>query len=314
MATHPSILAWEIPWTEEPGGPRSMGSQSVGHDWVRTTTSQRDEKGKRCVWGGVSHVQSPKYNSTCTGQSECGCEVPSQWWHTGVALGAAWGPCPTLADQLSGSWDQSCIGRGGEGHRPALLPVSREMVGSPRVLFWSRSPPLFRSAPEGCWPPQSLGPAGSASRSQGYCPLPPEAQGACGPGCCPGQAGSCWARHRGAEQIQQGAGVHVEAEASLPGLQVIQVGVCGIQVVLELGPSRLSNADSRRGRGRDGWPQTSAGREPNCPGGLGWGTWWGDGGGAGRGRDCGEGTPPNPPSVKGVVNVAWVAGSGSSAG
>ena len=28
MATHSSILAWEIPWTEEPGGPQSMGSQS----------------------------------------------------------------------------------------------------------------------------------------------------------------------------------------------------------------------------------------------------------------------------------------------
>ena len=27
MATHPSILAWRIPWTEEPGGPQSMGSQ-----------------------------------------------------------------------------------------------------------------------------------------------------------------------------------------------------------------------------------------------------------------------------------------------
>ena len=26
MATHSSILAWEIPWTEEPGGPQSMGS------------------------------------------------------------------------------------------------------------------------------------------------------------------------------------------------------------------------------------------------------------------------------------------------
>ena len=29
MATHPSILAWEIPWTEEPGGLKSMGSQRV---------------------------------------------------------------------------------------------------------------------------------------------------------------------------------------------------------------------------------------------------------------------------------------------
>ena len=32
MATHSSILAWEIPWTEEPGGLLSMGSQRVGHD------------------------------------------------------------------------------------------------------------------------------------------------------------------------------------------------------------------------------------------------------------------------------------------
>ena len=32
MATHSSVLAWRIPWVEEPGGLRSMGSQRVGHD------------------------------------------------------------------------------------------------------------------------------------------------------------------------------------------------------------------------------------------------------------------------------------------
>ena len=32
MATHPSILAWRIPWTEEPDGLQSTGSQRVGHD------------------------------------------------------------------------------------------------------------------------------------------------------------------------------------------------------------------------------------------------------------------------------------------
>ena len=32
MATHSSILAWKISWTEEPGGLQSMGSQRVGHD------------------------------------------------------------------------------------------------------------------------------------------------------------------------------------------------------------------------------------------------------------------------------------------
>ena len=32
MATHSSILAWRLPWTDEPGGLQSMGSQTVGHD------------------------------------------------------------------------------------------------------------------------------------------------------------------------------------------------------------------------------------------------------------------------------------------
>ena len=33
MATHSSILAWIIPWTEEPGGLRFIRSQSIGHNW-----------------------------------------------------------------------------------------------------------------------------------------------------------------------------------------------------------------------------------------------------------------------------------------
>ena len=32
MATHSSILAWRIPWTEEPGGLQSTGLQRIGHD------------------------------------------------------------------------------------------------------------------------------------------------------------------------------------------------------------------------------------------------------------------------------------------
>ena len=36
MATHSSILAWRIPWTEEPGGLQSIGWQRVGHDWAHT--------------------------------------------------------------------------------------------------------------------------------------------------------------------------------------------------------------------------------------------------------------------------------------
>ena len=39
MATHSSILSWEIPWTEEPGGLQSIGLQSVGHNLVITNNT-----------------------------------------------------------------------------------------------------------------------------------------------------------------------------------------------------------------------------------------------------------------------------------
>ena len=37
MATHSSVLAWKIPWTEEPGGLQSMGLQRVGQVWATNT-------------------------------------------------------------------------------------------------------------------------------------------------------------------------------------------------------------------------------------------------------------------------------------
>ena len=36
MVTHSTVLTWIIPWTEEPGGLQSRGSQRVGHDWAHT--------------------------------------------------------------------------------------------------------------------------------------------------------------------------------------------------------------------------------------------------------------------------------------
>ena len=64
MATHSSILAWKISWTEEPGGLQSMGSQRVRHDWATNTylltmripyreilPSQQSEG--RLLWGSV---------------------------------------------------------------------------------------------------------------------------------------------------------------------------------------------------------------------------------------------------------------------
>ena len=42
MTTHSSILAWRIPWTEDPGRLQSMGSHRAGHDWAHTGTYGSD--------------------------------------------------------------------------------------------------------------------------------------------------------------------------------------------------------------------------------------------------------------------------------
>ena len=40
MATHSSILAWRIPWTEEPDGLQSIGLQRVGQDWSNLAAAE----------------------------------------------------------------------------------------------------------------------------------------------------------------------------------------------------------------------------------------------------------------------------------
>ena len=51
MATHSSILAWKIPWTEEPGGLQSMGLQRVGQDWATKHTQQEEKHSKAIIKG-----------------------------------------------------------------------------------------------------------------------------------------------------------------------------------------------------------------------------------------------------------------------
>ena len=58
-ATHSSILAWRIPWTEEPGGLQSMGSQRVRHDWVTFTffpPQNQDSAHSQATCSNQSHL------------------------------------------------------------------------------------------------------------------------------------------------------------------------------------------------------------------------------------------------------------------
>ena len=69
MATHSSILAWRIPWTEEPGGLRSMGLQRVRHDLAtkpppppQKELHRRDSR-LGSGWGAGHLVQAPVCSS-----------------------------------------------------------------------------------------------------------------------------------------------------------------------------------------------------------------------------------------------------------
>ena len=50
VATHSSILAWRIPWMEEPGGLQSLRLQRVGHDWSNWTHTQSSTETRSGDW------------------------------------------------------------------------------------------------------------------------------------------------------------------------------------------------------------------------------------------------------------------------
>ena len=60
MATHSTVLAWRIPWTEEPGRLQSMGSWRVGHDGA--TKEPHKDQSPASVRTGVRLCQSTGYS------------------------------------------------------------------------------------------------------------------------------------------------------------------------------------------------------------------------------------------------------------
>ena len=62
MATHSSIPAWRIPWTEEPGGLQSKVSQRVRHDWATNThTHTYTHPARFRVWSSNVEAQENKH-------------------------------------------------------------------------------------------------------------------------------------------------------------------------------------------------------------------------------------------------------------
>ena len=91
MATHSSILAWKIPWTEEHGGLQSMGSQRVRHDWGTslsfTFPCDKDFRGKEISVVFLVHCW-PEARLQVSGVSRC--PPPSIINHITTSLGSQW--------------------------------------------------------------------------------------------------------------------------------------------------------------------------------------------------------------------------------
>ena len=61
ISTHLIVLAWRIPWTEEPGGLQFMGSERFGHNWIRTTAGLTILYWFSCVSEWVSQIICSEY-------------------------------------------------------------------------------------------------------------------------------------------------------------------------------------------------------------------------------------------------------------
>ena len=75
MATHSSILAWEIPWTEEPGGLQSMGSQELGTT-QQLSHYQTPWAGPQCHHLGASKIENLRPHLRPMGQNLHSYKVP----------------------------------------------------------------------------------------------------------------------------------------------------------------------------------------------------------------------------------------------
>ena len=100
MATHSSLLAWRIPWTEEPGGLQSMGPQRIGYNWACACTrtykvpkrqpGEDATAGRHIAWSWEVWVDDMHMRASRRGYGWC----HSTWWAVLCLVAQS---CPTLS-------------------------------------------------------------------------------------------------------------------------------------------------------------------------------------------------------------------------
>ena len=106
MSTHSSILAWRIPWTEEPGRLQSMGLQRVRHDWASWLSFFKDRKRPQKKWSQGKGLRG-NFLQSCYMFNNWPFFPPGSWvqWPPGPLL------CVSLVFQfLHDAWIHTCGG------------------------------------------------------------------------------------------------------------------------------------------------------------------------------------------------------------
>ena len=88
MATYSNILAWRIPWMEEPGRLQSMGSQRVGHDWATSlslSTSKASADRFKKIGASYYHVRYSSSSNSKLALSRRKIVLRLQMWWTGIS-------------------------------------------------------------------------------------------------------------------------------------------------------------------------------------------------------------------------------------
>ena len=147
MATHSSILAWRIPWTEEPGGLQSRGSQRVGHDWSDLYTHIHTHTHTRGIKYRDTNTRVPPTTSGMT-SGDVNAEVsPAPFGSTAERLWMNFGntlkslpPLLILLMHPQSVW-QACPSHPlRQGEQPSEVAVTRGLLrgqtSPPSPAFW----------------------------------------------------------------------------------------------------------------------------------------------------------------------------------
>ena len=102
VAPHSNILAWELPWTEEPGRLQSMGLQRVGHDWATSLSLfsflywRRQWHPTPVLLPGKSHGWRSLVGCSPWGRSEWDMTERLHFHFSLTCIGEEWQPTPVL--------------------------------------------------------------------------------------------------------------------------------------------------------------------------------------------------------------------------